>query len=100
MSESSAEEDGMAFGHLLATYPPSLAVTRAPWAGLDRPQLGDELRFAYRAGHVANVRQHVIDALTPMQVTPLAAIGDEPMKVYGGPRCGRLQFPDAGRPAH
>ena len=30
MSESSAEEDGMAFGHLLDTYPRSLAVTRRP----------------------------------------------------------------------
>jgi DNA-binding MarR family transcriptional regulator len=27
-------------------------------------------------GHVANVRQHVIDALTPEQVTQLATIGD------------------------
>ena len=27
-------------------------------------------------GHVANVRQHVIDALTPEQVAQLAAIGD------------------------
>ena len=36
MSESSAEEDGMAFGHLLDTYPRSLAVTRRP-LGRSRP---------------------------------------------------------------
>ena len=33
-------------------------------------------RPATAPGHVANVRQHIIDVLTPEQVAQLAAIGD------------------------
>src|SRR3954462_2781141 len=39
------------------------------------PQQGRATVEASAPGHVANVRQHVIDALTPEQITQLTAIG-------------------------